>query len=244
MITNYVFDDLFLTHFAISLRTRIDIVETFFAFQVQPAKVKETLRPVNFSKQFKRSKWRKSLDAFIFMIPLPPQPHAPNELFPLHSRRQPRNKSLAKNAFFNSFHAITIFPPTIVLSNWKDFPSLSRRRGKSFLLCPWEATNFDLMASARSFIIKLLKVFLPASLLSTLLGAALAAGGKSIEKTSGKTLNSFHCSQRFVIEPFRLWSVRRLWKARVRWWVIRGIVNFSIKLSERTFKVSYWKLIK
>lgn len=100
------------------------------------------------------------------------------------------------------------------------------------------------MASTRSFIIKLLKVFLPASLLSTLLGAALAAGGKSIEKTSGKTSNSFHCSSRFVIEPFRLWSVRRLWKARVRWRVVRGIVSFSIKLSERTFKVSYWKLIK
>lgn len=106
MITNYFFDDLFLTLFiVISLRTRIDIVEIFFAFQeVQPAKVKKTLRPVNFSKQFKRSKWRKSLDAFIFMIPLSTSTSRAKRAFPPSlAHRQPRNKSLAKMLFSTLF---------------------------------------------------------------------------------------------------------------------------------------------
>lgn len=140
MITNYFFDDLFLTLFiVISLRTRIDIVETFFAFQeVQPAKVKKTLRPVNFSKQFKRSKWRKSLDAFIFMIPLPPQPHEPNELFPLHSRTGSLAINLWRKCFFQLFSCDNNFPAIHCVIELKRFSISQPAKGKKFSFCAHE----------------------------------------------------------------------------------------------------------
>lgn len=72
-----------------------------------------------------------------------------------------RHKSSGENAFFNSFHAITIFPPSIVLSNWKDFHLLWSEK----VLSCCEKLQFFLDSFSESFI-QLLELF--SSLLLTL----------------------------------------------------------------------------